>query len=537
MGGCSSGGARAGTGGASGAGDKGGSAGAGGGGAALGGGAGTAASGGQAGIGTGGSGAAGGVGSGGAAGSGTGVASGGGQGGGAVGIGGVAGGAAGVGGAAGAGQGGAAGAPPANPLHVKAVVGGTGHACALIDDGRVKCFGDGENGELGNGSYESFGADRDHSGDNMLFAQLGTGRTATALAAHNETTCAILDDATLKCWGDNLYAQLGQESYANNLGSTSFTIGDSLPPIKLGTGRTARAVAVGEQHVCAVLDNGQLKCWGSGGGTDWSALGYGDTMTRGLPGSMGDNLPAVNLGTGRTATAVACGASHTCAILDNACVKCWGYNAAGELGQGNITNVGAAPGQMGDNLPCIDLGAGSAKPKLISAGWNSTCALFDNGRVKCWGSNADGQLGLEDQVDRGDQPGEMGTALPYLALGTGRTVTALSVAAYQVCAALDDGDVKCWGGNAFAELGTGDGAPRGSTPGDMGDALLPVNLGTGLHGTTVGTSYTASCAVLSNMRLKCWGEGGVLGDALDITLGDRPSEMGDNLPYADLGNY
>jgi hypothetical protein len=73
----------------------------------------------------------------------------------------------------------------------------------------------------------------------------------------------------------------------------------------------------------------------------------------------------------------------------------------------------------------------------------------------------------------------------------------------------------------------------------MGDALLPVNLGTGLHGTSVGTLYTASCAVLSNMRLKCWGEGaqGQLGNALTLTLGDRPTEMGDNLPYADLGNY
>ena len=539
-GGCSSGGTGAASGGASGAGDKGGTAASGSGGTAAGGQGGPAGAGGQTGAGTGGSGASGGASSGGAAGDANGGASGAGGKGGAAGAGGGAAGAngtAGAGGAAGAGQGGAAGGAPANPLHAKAVVGGAYHTCALIDDGRVKCFGDGENGELCNGTYATFGADRDHSGDNMLYAQLGTGRTATVLAAHNETTCAILDDATLKCWGDNLYAQLGQESYANNLGSTSFTIGDSLPPIKLGTGRTARAVAVGEQHVCAVLDNGQLKCWGSGGGTDWSALGYGDTMTRGLPGSMGDNLPAVNLGTGRTATAVACGLGHTCAILDNACVKCWGLNTSGELGQENTNNLGDAPGEMGDNLPCIDLGAGSAKPKALSAGWGSTCALFDNGRIKCWGSNAAGQLGLEDQTNRGDAPGEMGTALPYVDLGIGRTVTAISVAAYQVCAVLDDGDVKCWGGNAFAELGTGDGAPRGSTPGDMGDALLPINLGTGLHGTTVGTTYTSSCAVLSNMRLKCWGEGGQLGDALDITLGDRPTEMGDNLPYADLGNY
>jgi alpha-tubulin suppressor-like RCC1 family protein len=567
-GGCSSGGASGGgKGGASGASGTGGAAVAGSGGTAAAGHGGTAGAGGQAGPGTGGSGASGGSPSGGTTGGGTtgggnGGASGAGGNGGASGAGGL-GGAAGTGGAAGshggagaggaagngtAGAGGAAGSspdggagagPPANPLHVKAVVGGAYHACALIDDGRVKCWGDGTNGELGNGTYQTFGADRDHAGDNMLYAQLGTGRTATALAAHNETTCAILDDATLKCWGSNLFAQLGQESYADAEGNTSFTIGDALPPIKLGTGRTARAVAVGENHVCAILDNGQLKCWGDGGGTDWSALGYEDHLTRGLPGSMGDNLPAVNLGTGRTATAVACGEAHTCAILDNSCVKCWGYNAAGELGQGSTVNLGDNPGEMGDNLPCVNLGAGSAKPKVLSAGWDSTCALFDNGRIKCWGSNLMGQLGLEDSNNRGDEPGEMGTALPYVNLGTGRTVTAISAAAFQECAVLDGGDVKCWGANAFAELGQGDGVPRGGTPGDMGDALLPVNLGTGLHGTSVGTLYTASCAVLSNMRLKCWGEGaqGQLGNALTLTLGDRPTEMGDNLPYADLGNY
>jgi hypothetical protein len=72
---------------------------------------------------------------------------------------------------------------------------------------------------------------------------------------------------------------------------------------------------------------------------------------------MGDNLPAVNLGTGRTATAIFGCLFHTCAILDNKSVKCWGYNGSGQLGLGDTNHRGDGPGEMGDNLPAVDLGS------------------------------------------------------------------------------------------------------------------------------------------------------------------------------------
>ena len=71
-------------------------------------------------------------------------------------------------------------------------------------------------------------------------------------------------------------------------------------------------------------------------------------------GEMGDNLPVVNLGTGRTATAIAAGDLHTCAVLDNASVKCWGWNDYGQLGIDNTTQMGDGPGEM-DLLLGIDL--------------------------------------------------------------------------------------------------------------------------------------------------------------------------------------
>jgi alpha-tubulin suppressor-like RCC1 family protein len=110
-------------------------------------------------------------------------------------------------------------------------------------------------------------------------------------------------------------------------------------------------IAAGLQYACALLDNGQVKCWGTGG-----PLGLGDTNKRGDgPGEMGDALPFVDLGNGRSARVIAAGGA-SCALLDNDQVKCWGDNYFGELGLGDTNNRGDGPGEMGDALPPVDLG-------------------------------------------------------------------------------------------------------------------------------------------------------------------------------------
>ena len=108
-----------------------------------------------------------------------------------------------------------------------------------------------------------------------------------------------------------------------------------------------------------ILDNDQAKCWGMNMN---GMLGYGDRNNRGDGSNeMGDSLPYVDLGTGRTAVAIATGDymafGHTCAILDNDAVKCWGHNMWGRLGYGDTNDRGDMPNQMGDNLPYVDLGS------------------------------------------------------------------------------------------------------------------------------------------------------------------------------------
>ncbi|MBL8775897.1 MAG: carboxypeptidase regulatory-like domain-containing protein [Acidimicrobiales bacterium] len=266
-------------------------------------------------------------------------------------------------------------------------------------------------------------------------------------------SCAIFSTGVVRCWGANGVGQLGNGATGSQ-GTVPEQMHLGLPDTALGTGRTATAITAGGNHTCALLDDGTVKCWGL---NDKGQLGLGDTANRGDgPGEMGDTLPTIALGTGRTATAITAGALHTCAILDTQAVRCWGESLHGRLGLGDTEDRGDEPGEMGDLLPSVALGAGRTAT-AITAGGNHTCALLDDDHVKCWGLNNVSQLGIPG-VYRGDQPGEMGDALPPLNLGSAHTVDAVTAGEFHSCALLDDGAVKCWGDNNSGELGVGDAA-------------------------------------------------------------------------------
>ena len=404
---------------------------------------------------------------------------------------------------------------------------GDDHTCVLLADGSVKCWGYNGGGKLGLGDSDNRGDAANEMGANLPAVSLGTGLTARAVVAGTDHSCALLVAGTVKCWGSGSSGRLGQGDLANR-GDGPDEMGNNLPPIDLGTGRTALSLAADYDHMCAILDNGSVKCWGYNG---QGQLGLGDTANRGdNPNEMGDDLPAVELGTGRTATALALNDSVTCVLLDNGTVKCWGQNSGGYLGLGDTANRGDEPGEMGDNLPAVDLGAGRTAV-AISASGNTACALLDNATVKCWGRNDLGQLGQGDTVVRGDDPGEMGDNLPPIDLGTARTATGLAGGGLHMCALLDDSSVKCWGQNDVGQLGQGDTVVRGDDPGEMGDNLPPIDLGTARTAISISVGRRHSCALLDNHAVKCWGGNllGQLGQGDTTVRGDGPDEMGDLL--------
>ena len=161
-----------------------------------------------------------------------------------------------------------------------------------------------------------------------------------------------------------------------------------------------------------LLDDHSIKCWGRG---YEGQLGNGSPHEIGdSPGEMGENLPRVDLGKGRTAVTIATGRYYSCAVLDNASLKCWGDGANGELGNGLATPwlyIGDDPGEMGDQLLPVDLGAKHTATQVI-AGQQSTCVVLeDRVSVKCWGNGYDGELGNSMKTIVGDEPGEMGDHL------------------------------------------------------------------------------------------------------------------------------
>ncbi|MCA9178676.1 MAG: hypothetical protein KDB14_29645, partial [Planctomycetales bacterium] len=409
---------------------------------------------------------------------------------------------------------------------------GSSHMCARIG-GNVKCFG---RNLLGTptGQYSTDrGVEASDMGDALPPVSLGTGQTAIAVAHGAYHACAILTGGSVKCWGSNGGGQLGLGDTEDRSAGAG-ELGDTLPTVDLGAGRTAKSITAGGNFTCAILDNGSVKCWGS---NNLGQLGLGDTNNRGDDaGEMGDSLPAVDLGAGRTAVQIAAGASHSCAILDDSTTKCWGYNVYGSLGLGDSARRGDDPGEMGDALPAVDLGAGRHAVAL-SLGANLSCARLDNAAVKCWGHNGWGQLGQGDVSARGDGPGEMGDALAPVDLGAGHTALAMAAGGQHVCAILETGAVKCWGYNADGQLGVGDTNDRGDQSGEMGNGLPTVSLGTGHTAVRLVATYLNSCAELDDGSMKCWGANwsGMLGIGPSDNRGDEALDMGDNLPSFDFG--
>lgn len=183
------------------------------------------------------------------------------------------------------------------------------HTCARLRSGALKCWGFNDYGQLGLGDMQNRGDTLNDMGTKLLPVNLGIGRSAVQVVAGTDHTCARLDNLQVKCWGENVYGQLGIDSQTRK-GIRQEDMGEALPAVNLGTGRYALELVAGFGYTCARLDNSGVKCWGNG-----LALGLGGSSSRGDnsdPSEMGDALPYVGLGTNRKAVELYAGSMHTC---------------------------------------------------------------------------------------------------------------------------------------------------------------------------------------------------------------------------------
>lgn len=279
--------------------------------------------------------------------------------------------------------------------------------CAVFTDGRLKCWGRNSEGSLGLGDEEHRGDEPGEMGEQLPYVDLGTDARVERVATRGNTTCAVLDDGRLKCWGYNGNGELGLGDREDR-GDEPGEMGDALPAVDLGPDENAVAVAIGDAHVCAVLTGGGLKCWGRNHVIyeddptqtpyEGGRLGYEDLRDRGAaPEDMGSSLPFVDVGTGKGVLAVGAGIRHTCALLDSGEVKCWGgvLNSSFDAAENFMIydDIGDDPGEMGDALPAYDLGGRRAIALAVND--DSNCALLEDGAVHCWGVSNDIEWPIE----------------------------------------------------------------------------------------------------------------------------------------------
>ena len=324
------------------------------------------------------------------------------------------------------------------------------HTCAILEDGKLKCWGRNDYGQLGLGSADHKG---NQAGEmkNLPQVDLGGGHKAKAVALGSHHTCAILDNDCVKCWGLNDQGQLGYDA-TNTIGVQENQMGANLAPVG-GNSFKVKAITAGHAHTCAITKDDYVKCWGR---NDYGQLGLdagkaGDNIK--ISDQAGEFASLRDISLPDKAKSIVAGSYHTCAILQNDKTACWGLNDYGQLGFGHKTNIGDDANEMGQ-LQIIALG-GNNKAKAIAAGTFHTCVLSNDGHMKCFGQNGSGQLGIGNTTHIGDGPNEMGDHLKAVPANAPRSVAAISAGGENSCFILDNGDIKCWGDNKAGQLGQG----------------------------------------------------------------------------------
>ena len=289
------------------------------------------------------------------------------------------------------------------------------------------------------------------------------------VAAGQEHSCAALTSGFVRCWGRDTAGQLG-----NLLVAPGATV--SVPVEVTGLGGVAE-VSAGIDHTCARLATGQVRCWGS---DRHGKLGTGTSVISSrLP------LPVSGLA---GATQVDVGSEHSCA-LSGGSVWCWGANDVGQLGDGTFVSHNA-PVQV----------AGLTDAVQISIGGNHGCALRAGGPVVCWGSNGAGQLGDGTTSDR---------ATPAAVPGS-TGATQVAAGGEHTCALGGSGNVVCWGSTRFGQLGIESTSDLPVTEPRLVQATLAA--------TEISAGEAHTCAIVTGGSVSCWGAGstGQLGDGLTL---------------------
>ncbi len=280
---------------------------------------------------------------------------------------------------------------------------GANHSCAVVSGG-VKCWGGNADGQLGNGTTSN-----GNQTTPVDVVDLGSGSGVVQVVAGNNYTCAVLSNGAAKCWGVNSSGQLGDGT----------TLSKSSPVDVSGLSNVS-AMSIDQVHSCALLTSGLMKCWGQNS--------FGQGGRAGVSTSLTPQDVTVVTGAVRQ---IEVGSYHTCVVLIDGTVKCWGKNNVGQLGD-DTNNSNASP--------VTTLGLSGVE--AVSLSDTSSCALLNTGAVKCWGNGAYGNIGNNNSVNSYQPLSVWTSSSDSTPLSS---VNRVSVGSMHTCALISDGSVKCWG--------------------------------------------------------------------------------------------
>jgi alpha-tubulin suppressor-like RCC1 family protein len=287
---------------------------------------------------------------------------------------------------------------------------GENHACGIESQTRrLYCWGSNAEGQLGLGDENP----------RLTPTLVPTSAPVAALATGYQHTCAVLGDGSLWCWGNNTEGQLGQGDDASDAAASSPV------PLRVGTEVDWQAVAGGQAHTCAIR-SGMLFCWGRNVNSELG-LGPGQPLEIRAPAQVGPDTGWVEIRTGQ---------DDACALRQDGTLFCWGDNSSGQGGQSPAVSTLVAPSQVGTDADWVHVGLETF----------SGCALKMDSSLWCWGRNAEGQLGVGDNVDRA-APSQVSGGVLWQGVTVGRFFT---------CAEAVDGHFACTGANDSGQLGQGD---------------------------------------------------------------------------------
>ena len=350
--------------------------------------------------------------------------------------------------------------PSISPTTLSKITLGPSQTSAILEDGTLVFWGNNLEGQIG------------YNFRSQIFAPTKVANNIKEIAFGYSHTCVIFNTGDkLQCWGDNRYGQLGNDSIINSSDPVT---------VILGTNVGVRQVSLGSYHSCVVLENDELKCWGY---NRYGQVGDGTTLDRKVP-------QTVNLGSG--VKQVSLGDIHSCAVLINEEVKCWGNNLGGQLGDGSIIT---------SSVPKA-ISVGKIGVRQVVLGGYHTCVVLKNNQLKCWGFNDQGQIGDGSSEENHPEP----TLVKFYEGDDEIGVKQVSLGGYHTCAILLNDELRCWGANFEGQLGIN------STVHSYSPQKVSLGVGTSLKKVVLGTRH--SCALLDKGEMKCWGSNwsGQIGD-------------------------